>query len=559
MNERKRVHIALCRMIPTHMSDELALKKKETVERIAAEVQAFYREVQWDKWDVHIEAFIIRYDGYVDPPMYARNTVDEHLKDYDGDLQFNYFAVWGKMKNNYCGQGTLGGNRCCIKADIGYASTCSVGTVGHELGHNFDLGHSGTLKNGSETEYNDFTLMGGGGNMLKRFNSPHLLYLDTENLKEIYDVTETQQILMCPIELPYHAQHAGEYQHFIIRKEGHEPVFIAMFKSKPWVKYAQPDYKEGRIYAYYLSDKRTTKRIDTPLVEPGARLLLPNGASLYYEEYRNETARVTVRMYPDDPLPPDIPMPEGFPEVLPSNKLLPSYTGAWYNPKYSGQGVDLHIVEHMDDGVLKKTLALFFYTADNTGKTMYMMAHENKFTGNEVTMLLEKTEGGSWDNPTTYETVPMGVCKVEFFNEERGVFHWNTEGYGRGAVEILPAAPVNNNIFNGVFYDPNRDGEGLTVQILKDNKAAVFFYFFDQYGNQNWVSCEGVFDESDNAYYLTVYKVHNLEFMYPSNVIFVNSGSARLEYLTTHSVKFDFAINIPGLNASGTINATRLL
>lgn len=75
------------------------------------------------------------------------------------------------------------------------------------------------------------------------------------------------------------------------------------------------------------------------------------------------------------------------------------------------------------------------------------------------------------------------------------------EGPGIGALlrsYIFPETdPVLDKRFNGAWYDPEMDGQGVTLEILNDGQRLVgWWYTFDSAGGKRWFTFDGVIEGS---------------------------------------------------------------
>ena len=104
------------------------------------------------------------------------------------------------------------------------------------------------------------------------------------------------------------------------------------------------------------------------------------------------------------------------------------------------------------------------------------------------------------------------AAKLEFFSKDRGVFHYNTNLYGRGAIEIVPAATSVVHPITGVWADSAMVGSGFTLQMYQGDALTMFWYCYDTQGNQLWFTCEANLYETTTS--LTIYEVTALEWMY---------------------------------------------
>ncbi|MGE4072932.1 MAG: hypothetical protein AB7E72_17330 [Lysobacterales bacterium] len=69
-------------------------------------------------------------------------------------------------------------------------------------------------------------------------------------------------------------------------------------------------------------------------------------------------------------------------------------------------------------------------------------------------------------------------------------------GVGRQPVVATAAIIARDQLFSGTWYDPNRVGEGLLVQILGDGRASVYWFGYraDAPNEQTWLVGTGDFE-----------------------------------------------------------------
>ena len=532
MKEKK--HIAIFRMILTNATPERYVKWLANVHLRAFQTQAYLRKYNRHNWDVQVRGYLMPFNGWIDHPSYAREAINEWWLENGDDFDPNYWVAWGNTYRKNCGLAVIGGNRAMVNGMHG-DNVCGIGTIGHELLHNMGLHHSGMVwLDGASSEYKDDTcIMGGGGNKLKGLCSPQMVRLNMDTPKERLVVETTQQVLICPIELPWHSQHENEFQHIILRKAGFDDIYLSLRKTKGWV-YMPPANTARRLYAHIFQRNGMNKRIAPDMFPHYDPWVLPNGMTVIYHEYADETARVSILVNPDDPVPDDLEMPVGFPASIPSAVVTPEHNGSWYNADFDGQGFDIHI--HGDQ------MVLYWYTAG--GRFYYASAP----AGTEA-FTLYTTTGGTWDNPSKYTPVIAGTGKLEFFDLGRGVFHYHTEEHGRGAIEITPVR-LTTQPMNGVYYQPDKDGSGFTFQFFDNEQVSAFWYTYDNDGNQKWYTCQGLLD--GNVAELDIYEVLGLEWMYFSKIEVRKVGTA--DAAIDDSIRFDYTIN----GQSGTLNLERL-
>jgi len=543
----KKLHILLCRMVGTNYSDDYAAQMLENAHEKAYEMQCFLRYYLLD-YDVRVEACVIRNDNYCDPPQFARDEINAYWKDHPIDgFTPNHWIAWGKTSRNICGLAYYNYDRAMWNASLGDVN-CSVATGAHEVGHNFGARHVGIIKeNGSELEYGDRTdLLGWAREKLIGFSSPTFIKLNLDTLKERIVVDTTQQLLMCPIELSWNAQGWDEVQHVCIRKAGFEDYYISFRKSKGW---RFPVDREGMLYAHKVQKDGFIKRIDPGMNVGDAPWVLPNGVTIHFHEYRDETGRVTVQINPDDPMPDSLPMPVGFPESIASATVKPEHLGAWYEKRFSGQGLNIFIKPGKKEGTT--SLAVYWYTFDEKQHPIFYYGIALDWVDEIPEFIMRSTKGGTWADPTTAAPYEVGTAKLEFLDEGRGVFHYNFPGiYNRGAIEITKIAKVIDTPITGIWYDPATTGSGFTFLVFSNGIIAGDWYAYDNKGQQIWFSCEGTTAD----YEMIIYQIVGGEWRYFSRIERLDCGRVKLD---PDTMILTYTIDAPGISDSGTRSLER--
>ncbi len=89
--------------------------------------------------------------------------------------------------------------------------------------------------------------------------------------------------------------------------------------------------------------------------------------------------------------------------------------------------------------------------------------------------------GGAWN---VYPFFDNGMVMVSDVN--RGVFILKPK---------LAPDFVIENYHSGLFYNPEQDGHGLSVEILANNRIAIYWYTYDNDGRQMWLAGVGTFED----------------------------------------------------------------
>jgi CubicO group peptidase (beta-lactamase class C family) len=122
------------------------------------------------------------------------------------------------------------------------------------------------------------------------------------------------------------------------------------------------------------------------------------------------------------------------------------------------------------------------------------------------------------------------------------------------ATEILPDLnPRLDSRFNGAWYDPATDGQGLTLDVREDDSTVVgFWYTYDDRGNQRWFVLQGLAG-GDRAE-VTIYRTEGGVFLQSDPVLLEEWGTGRFTATDCNHVTLEFESD----EASGNIVLTRL-
>ena len=122
------------------------------------------------------------------------------------------------------------------------------------------------------------------------------------------------------------------------------------------------------------------------------------------------------------------------------------------------------------------------------------------------------------------------------------------------ATQIVPELnPRLDSRFNGAWYDPATDGQGLTLEVREDGSTVVgFWYTYDDQGNQRWFVLQGMAagDEAE----VTIYRTSGGVFLQGDPVLLEEWGSGRFITTDCNHVSLDFDSE----EGSGVVSLTRL-
>ena len=567
-NQLKHVAVIVCAKLDS--TDEEITEKQKKADDWAQFMEYYYQYFSPFTWDVEMRGYVMLYEGATTPPLYAKTAVNNLIASgVMGEFDPNYIHIVGGAAN-YCGQATLGGNRS-VTYQEGRSYVCGVGTAVHELGHNFWLHHAGRRKiDGTETEYGDqSSVMGGDHEPPEGMHSWHMVQLGWYKDREIKIVDSSQEILVSPIEMPYHNMHPKQYQHVVIRKPGNYDTYISLRKVRG-TRYPQNTSTKGKLYVHKLDGDKRTKRIE-PDMGIGSQRILDNGISVSYEAYdhNTETAKVVVLFNEGDSVA-SIPMPQGFPTPIPSADVNKSNSGAWFFREFNGQGYDIYIRE---DG---ETI-MFWYTYENSssGLPRWYTAHGNK-VGNQVLLDIYTATGGTFNDPASHTLINVGTGQLYFLDSDRGVFNWSTTEHDCGGVEIEPILLTNNEL-DGAWYQKDKNGSGFGWRFYErdgQKQCVGYWYTFDDNGKQRWYLCNGInpvaIDDSEpfgtgsfggdgdsDAYEVTLTEFTGGRWMFYDEPVASHVGTGFLS-ITEEGLKFEYHVNGIDVEDEGILNLVRL-
>jgi len=519
---REKKHIGIFRQVPLDISEEMLAEEVKLAERDAKTIQDFYRRYARHKWDVQVRGYAMRGEQETRPPYYAYKDIKNFMSEYDMQgFDPNYFQVFGGA-SDMCGNGNMPGSRSAVYQG------CGSDSMIHELGHNFGLHHASTYDGETLIEYGDRSSMMGAGTSRGGLNSVDLVRLGLESDREILKITKTQQVLICPIELPPHGMHINEYQHISVKG-----VHISLRKEKG----AHCNFwrnREDTLYVHeYKSDLHSIRLL--PDLKPGQSKNLSNGAKIEYLEYANETARVNIYYEANDPRPADLPMPSGFPKSLPGVSVEPKHSGAWYNPDFTGEGFDIHIHDNK--------LVLYWYTYNHKYPDRRFYFGEASLTDGVVEFDIMTTTNGTWEDPSSFKVEKAGSGQIYFLGKANGIFNFKLEELGRGSIEIIPVAISSTG---GIYYQPSRNGEGFTIQFYGDMCVAYWYSYGPSNrrdnSSQRWYVCSGT-KNNYGVYNLVVYEAQDNEWMgLREGPGIVEIGTADLIVIDENNITFTYDI-----------------
>lgn len=534
MTNSTRKHNGIFIQIPPNSPPEAIEKAQYKADSTARQVDVFWRTYSRGFWDVDTRAYVIQGIESCFPPAYARNDIAKFINSTDmGNFEPDYFHVLGGVSSGYCGQGDLNGNRSVTYQNAG----CGAKSTIHELGHNYGLHHSSTLKPDTQApvEYGDGTSVMGMTQAITGLCSPQLVELGLASERSIKTLTVSAQVILAPIEIPDINLRENEYQHVIL---GDIHLSIRQFKA--------PQYPSGQnepdiLYVHSrTSDHHAIRHLAD--LRPGDSREVDTGVVVNFLEYKNETALIEVVVAGYKPRE-KLTLPTGLAPNA-GRDISAEHSGSWFDPLNKGQGLNLHIKNGR--------LMLYWYTfgvGDFARRFFFGVCDDINDGHAEFKMF--STEDGTWADPTLHKSVDAGTARLYFTGDYSGHFMFDTPDYGRGSFPIRQLTWAQGG-FSGAWYQKDRNGEGASIDYTlvdgKDFATVYWFTYGPKVGNargnqkQRWFTASG-FKQSDGTYNLKVYQIANGLFMSLWEVNNEQIGTATLTVVSDTQLDFEFDIN----------------
>lgn len=185
----------------------------------------------------------------------------------------------------------------------------------------------------------------------------------------------------------------------------------------------------------------------------------------------------------------------------------PAYSGTWYTTERSGEGFTLQI---LDTGA---ALAVWFTypPAGSSAAQAWIMAQDGVIEGDRIRFASAySTRGprfGAQFDPAQVERIGWGTLEFRFLDCNRGeVRYAGPEGWGSGVREVVRLTAhaelectgkkrlgtsgtrslAGLRQRSGLWFDPSHNGEGWKVEELPDGRAQIFWFTYDEKGEQAW-------------------------------------------------------------------------
>ena len=185
----------------------------------------------------------------------------------------------------------------------------------------------------------------------------------------------------------------------------------------------------------------------------------------------------------------------------------PAFSGSWYAPERSGEGFTLQV---LDNG---SALALWFTypPAGSAAQQAWIYAQDGSIEGDRIRFSSAITTrgprfGAEYD-PAQVRHLPWGTLEFRFTGCNSGeVSYAGPAGWGSGRYNVTRLSAIADlectgkrrlgangartldglRQRSGSWFDPARNGSGWTVEELPDGRALVYWFTYDESGEQAW-------------------------------------------------------------------------
>jgi hypothetical protein len=171
-------------------------------------------------------------------------------------------------------------------------------------------------------------------------------------------------------------------------------------------------------------------------------------------------------------------------------------SGLWYNPELDGEGFNVLIA---DAG-----LVVYFYGYDSSGERLWLVTETlvaDFGFGEEVDLRAFKARRGDFDSPVPSDRslVEYGLISVSFGSLDSARFTvTGFDGSKFSSTVFLADAGANEAAFSGLWYDPQKDGEGFNV-ISGGPGTVIYYYGSSSEGERLWLISDLLSNNVENG------------------------------------------------------------
>jgi hypothetical protein len=176
------------------------------------------------------------------------------------------------------------------------------------------------------------------------------------------------------------------------------------------------------------------------------------------------------------------------------------FSGAWFDSSHDGEGFIIEVLE-------ENRALVYWFTYQEDGSQRWMLG-VGEVQDNRITISnLVDTHGGRFGeqfDPNDVVMSTVGSLSLSFLDCSSALVSYSVDNnganqntsrlthvYGHGCDTSMPALEKD---ISGSWYDPLHDGEGFIIEQIKADLALVFWFTYDESGNQSWMFNTGSID-----------------------------------------------------------------
>jgi len=185
----------------------------------------------------------------------------------------------------------------------------------------------------------------------------------------------------------------------------------------------------------------------------------------------------------------------------------PAFSGSWYTPSRNGEGFTLQVLD-------RGTALVTWFTyppAGSAAQQAWILAQDGRIDGERIrfegAFTTRGPRFGAGFDPAALQVLPWGTIEFRFLDCNRGeVTYSGPPGWGSGTREIVRLTALSElecgakrrltatgaraieglRSRSGSWFDPAHNGEGWQVEELPDGRTQVYWFTYDERGEQAW-------------------------------------------------------------------------
>lgn len=190
-------------------------------------------------------------------------------------------------------------------------------------------------------------------------------------------------------------------------------------------------------------------------------------------------------------------------------------SGLWFDPKQDGEGFNVLVA---DAGMV-----VFFYGYDSDGNRLWLVSDtfSGEFGfGEDIHVPIYKALAGDFAGPvpSSEALIKYGLLSMSFGSTRSATFTINGfDGNKISRNTFLADTGANAAAYSGLWYDPDKDGEGYNV-ISGAPGTVIYYYGSTQEGERLWLISELLSNEIGDGTALqgTMYEAEGGDFYHPA-------------------------------------------